>query len=64
MTAVLRPCEGTTFEALDRAGVPCGQPGRWWEAPSGSRFVLCEHHEQVFSIVAAETAAGPDRSSA
>lgn len=65
MTAVLRPCEGTTFESLDQAGVRCSEPGRWWAAPSGTRFVLCEHHEQVFTIVTAELVADPsDRSSA
>lgn len=48
---VLRACEATTFEGRPLAAVPCGQPGQWWEAPSGRRYVLCAHHVEVFAVV-------------
>lgn len=49
MSTVLRPCEATTYEGERLVPVLCGKPGRWWESPSGTSFVVCEHHAEVFA---------------
>ncbi len=49
MSAVLRPCEATTYEGLTLIPKPCGKPGGHWESPSGTAYMLCESHVAVFA---------------
>lgn len=46
---VLLACQALTVEIAGGPAVTCGEPGQWWDAPNGKRYVLCDHHLAVFS---------------
>jgi hypothetical protein len=51
--SVLRACEVRTIEEQGSDGVVCGDPGQWWEAPSGKAYVICDYHREAFMATAA-----------
>lgn len=44
---VLRACQVLTLEGIGEPS-PCGEPGKWWTAPSGNTYAICEEHLAVF----------------